>query len=189
MPMITEKSVREQFDWDGIRRDLDDEPWEDNPDNPGTQSRGTFLGSWAALSPSGKVYAPWANSNVQGCDGCNGTGRTKSKYKQRLLTKWANRQKIRQKWIKRYGYANEWPPHILAESKKLNRLNLRKGPDCWRCGGLGSAEAYDDEKWREYMEELLEEIDAFYDEQEGDVFASEVRDKPEGEEAEEEEDE
>ena len=187
MPMITEKTVREQFDWEGIRKDLDAAEWEDDFDNRGQQVRREFLGSWAALSPSGKVYMPWACGNVQGCDGCNGTGHTKSKYKQRLHTKWANRQKVRKKWIARYGYANQWPPHIKAESDKLNRLNLRKDASCWRCGGCGSAEAHDDETWREHMEAMLEEIGAFYDEQDGDIFASETRDAPEEEEEEENE--
>lgn len=176
--MITEQTVRDQFDWADIRKDLNDAAWEDDPDNRGQQVRREFLGSWAALSPSGKTYAPWANSNVAGCDGCNGTGKTRSKYKQRLLTKWKNRNKVRKKWIKLYGSPTEWPPHIKAKSDKLNRLQLLKEPSCWRCGGCGSAEAHDDEVWREFMEKALEKIGAFYDENEGDIFASEVREAP-----------
>jgi hypothetical protein len=179
--MITEQTVQDQFDWEGIRKDLDKADWEDDLDNRGQQVRREFLGSWAALSPSGKTYAPFANSNVAGCDGCNGEGTTKSKYKCRLLTKWKNRNKVRKKWIKLYGNPTEWPPLIKAKSDKLNRLQLRKNPTCWRCGGCGSAEAHDDEVWREFMEEALEKIGAFYDESDGDIFASEVRDAPDKE--------
>lgn len=35
-----------------------------------------YLGSVLHLSPSGKYYTPWANSNVNACPRCNGSGHT-----------------------------------------------------------------------------------------------------------------
>lgn len=181
--MITEQKVRDQFRFDKFRALIEKEPWEDDPDGEG-QIRTLTLGSIFHATPSGKFYAPFASSNVAGCDGCNGTGKTRSKYKQRLLTKWKNRNKVRKKWIRQYGYARGWPPHIQAKSDKLNRLQLLKDPSCWRCGGCGSAEAHDDEVWRGILEEILNKMDLSLHYVDDMIYAAEYRDKPEDEEEE-----
>jgi hypothetical protein len=57
----TEKSG---IDWEDIRADLDLQRWEDDPTNPGTQTRRAFLGTVFDLYPSGKYHTASASSNV-----------------------------------------------------------------------------------------------------------------------------
>ena len=168
-----------QWRFDKIKEMVEAESWEDDYENKGSQLRTVMLGSIFTITPSGKMYAPFACSNVAGCAGCNGTGHVKSRYKRRVLKKWASRQKVRAKWIAQYGYANEWPAHILAKSAKLNSLNLRDNPCCTRCGGMASAEAHDDEQWRQEMEAALGEVGLSLHYYEDSIFAAEYRETPE----------
>lgn len=62
------------FDLQAVRKGLDAEDWEEDPFNPGTETRSTFLGTVFALLPSGKYYMPWAHSNVAPCEDCGGKG-------------------------------------------------------------------------------------------------------------------
>ena len=170
-----------EWRFDKIKEMVEAESWEDDYENKGSQLRTVMLGSIFTITPSGKMYAPFACSNVAGCAGCNGTGHVKSRYKRRVLKKWAARQKARAKWVAQYGYANEWPAHILAKSAKLNSLNLRDNPCCTRCGGMGSAEAHDDEQWRQEMEAALEEVGLSLHYYDDSIFAAEYRETPENE--------
>jgi hypothetical protein len=180
--MITEKNLREEWKFDRIKELIEKEPWEDDPENRGSQLRTVHLGSIFSITPSGKVYAPFANSNVAGCDGCNGTGHTRSKYKHRVQKKRAARQRVRAKWVKIYGYYQQWPARIKAKSIKLNQLNATNNPECWRCGGTGSAEAYDDSIWNELMEKLLSDAGLGLHYANDEIYAAEFRDTSEREE-------
>jgi hypothetical protein len=81
-------TVEHGFNLDAIRRELDREDWEDDPENPGTQIRRLYLGSVFSLTPSGKMYAPFACSNLTPCPTCKGTGRiVPRRYKRRTQKK------------------------------------------------------------------------------------------------------
>ena len=58
-----------QFDFDRLRKAMDREPWVDAEEilegaEPGQEARSLFLGTVFGITPSGKIYMPWANSNV-----------------------------------------------------------------------------------------------------------------------------
>jgi uncharacterized protein with NRDE domain len=58
-----------QFDFDKIRKAMDSEPWVDAEEilegvDSGQEARGLFLGTVFGITPSGKIYTPWANGNV-----------------------------------------------------------------------------------------------------------------------------
>jgi hypothetical protein len=48
------------FDYDVIRKCLDEEEWE--PVDDWTESRSTYLGTVFSLIPSGKYYMPWCSN-------------------------------------------------------------------------------------------------------------------------------
>lgn len=84
--------------------------------------------------------------------------------------------------MKRYGpaFQGRWPDRINRMSDKLNRWMQRLNrPACTQCGGMGSREAFLDEKWREMVTEAFESEDMIYEEDSGDIFAVESRDFPE----------
>ena len=56
------------FNVDVIREEMRTAAWV--PDEHG-ETRSVYLGTIMALTPSGKVYTPWANSNVNICQACN----------------------------------------------------------------------------------------------------------------------
>lgn len=127
-----------------------------------------YVGTIFSLTPSGKFYTPWACSNVRGCAGCGGTGIVRSRVSARRRKKWDNFHKIRKTWVKRYGPPANWPPRIQARSERINALNYRARTICTNCGGLGSREAYLDERWQEYVEKTLEPHGCWLESGEGD---------------------
>ena len=143
------------FDLEVALKELDDA----EPDEEGEAS--VFVGTVFSLTPSGKYYMPWASSNVQGCDGCNGTGTVRFSVSPRVAKKWKNQQQIRRLWIKRYGVPSAWPERIRRRSDRLNQLLARASNVCLNCGGLGSAEAYRDERWQEFVEEELQRFGCY----------------------------
>ena len=57
---------------DEVEKELNKaEPYEDI-ENKGQFIQTIYLGSILSLTPSGKVYTPWANSNVDLCTRCEG---------------------------------------------------------------------------------------------------------------------
>jgi len=51
------------------------ETFEPDYDNPGQEIRRIYLGDYL-LTPSGKVYMPWATSNLEACPRCKGKDKT-----------------------------------------------------------------------------------------------------------------
>ncbi len=67
-----------------IREELDSVEWEDRFGDEG-QQRSVFLGTVFSLTPSGKFYTPFANSNVERCPQCCGDGSFPAHRKQRVV--------------------------------------------------------------------------------------------------------
>ena len=156
-----------------IREALDAEGWEDaehNTDSYG-QERRLYLGTVFGCTPSGKFYAPFACSNVRGCDACAGTGLLANfkARKSRALAKLGAARKHR---------VHAWPDPRSAKTYQRRRRAYRS---CTACGGLGSREAHLDELWRAYAESVCESVGASLENGEGDpcdLFITEYRDIP-----------
>ena len=56
------------INWEAVREKLDGEEWEEVETD--REERTLYLGSVMSLTPSGKVYTPWACSNVEACKAC-----------------------------------------------------------------------------------------------------------------------
>jgi hypothetical protein len=166
-----------------IRNAINKYDWEDDPHDCDRECRSVYLGSIFSLTPSGKFYMPFACSNVAGCPVCNGSGYAPLTISKRVERRIRNRNsRFRRLAVKRFGMAHEWPEHVIRESDKLNRMMARVNRTCPRCAGMGSAEAHDDEVWREKAEKELDSIGLCLMNGEGDscdLFAVEWRDKEE----------
>lgn len=164
-----------------IRNEINKYDWEDDPNEPDRECRSVYLGTVFSLMPSGKYYQPFACSNVTLCPVCNGSGHGVQAISKRVARRILSRnRRFRRLAVKRFGAAPDWPAHALRESDKLNRMMAKVKPTCPRCEGLGSAEARDDEVWREKAEIELESIGLCLQNGEGnpcDLFAMEYRDK------------
>jgi hypothetical protein len=173
------------LDVDAIKRELSGEPWEDDPEDKDRQVRRVWLGTVFGLTPSGKVYAPFACSNVMGCDSCKGTGRILSR-KERRHKKWANA------WAKHVARRHMVAGQVYAtrakrDAKHAKYMNVLRQYEkstrvCTACGGMGSREAFLDEEWNEYVEQVAEACDAYADWSDGDLFITQSRDREDEEE-------
>ena len=180
-----------------LQRQLDNsEPYEDQ-DNEEQMLQTVYLGSILSLTPSGKVYMPWAHSNVNGCPRCKDIGlmanaNGKRKKHDALLKKGLRLVET----IKKEGDTHEiWQKHHKQLSKIWKQANWWN-PDitCPECAGLGSLEARLDEDWWNQLESELETIGAWHHGSEGDgcdIMVSRVarRDATEDEQLEKERDE
>lgn len=168
------------FYWDKIVEGVRAESWEPDPDNEDMEFRALYLGSILSISPSGKIYMPFACGNLNPCPVCNGTGEVKSRYSRRVVRRAENRnRRQRRLWVKRYGRAKggwrEWPAHIVAKSEALNRYMRRFETTCPRCAGSGCHEAQDDEDFFEALEEKLGEYGLGVLHVDDGVYAAEYR--------------
>jgi hypothetical protein len=135
-------------------------------DEDGNKTQTIYLGSILDLTHSGKVYYPFAHSNVDCCPRCKGEGTIKNKHGkkkkyEKLLKKkrelfqnlnaekdYFNRTEKQHKKLEKIVKQHEhWNPYIL----------------CNECYGLGSLEARLDQDWWKELEEELETINAYID--------------------------
>jgi len=191
--------VHHGFDLGAIRAELDASDWEEDFDNPGTETRQVFLGTVFALTPSGKYYLPFACSNVDACETCQGTGLVMPRRTRRRIVKKhvARHATTMRRWRKRWGaptglYGRELTAHeakakawLQSQPKAFRTTHFSNGTTCPACCGLGSREAHLDELWREEAESALETIGCSLQGGEGDpcdLFAAEYRDAEEKEE-------
>jgi hypothetical protein len=170
---------------DKIRAALDSELWEVCDHDSGRETRAIGLGSVFQNYPSGKFYMPFACGNLDDCPVCQGTGDAKPPLKRRIIRKWKNENRRRRRlWVKRYGDWSDgkWPERVVAAADRLNKKLARIDPLCSRCGGTGSHEAYDDDRWREKTEEEFESIGVSFESSEADptyLLAVEYRERVE----------
>jgi len=179
------RHVEVYIDIDGVRKDLETEDWvTDHEYGDGREVRRCYLGSWLALSPSGKIYAPFACSNVDECPVCHGSGDARNPRKARLRKKYRNKAAKLRGWLLRYHgsfMGGTWPEHLRRRLKRWDELG-RETLTCPRCEGLGSAEAHDDEIFNEGLELYLEnEPDLYIEQDSGDIFVVQYREKEEEE--------
>lgn len=187
--------VEHGFDLNAIRDELNGEDWEDDLENRDTEVRRIYLGSVFSLTPSGKMYAPFACSNVMGCDVCHGQGTLAPTVKRRVYKRRVSRRdrthRIAVRLLRGFVQRDEYghvPTDIRVESKGIRAWRkanaLASLPGCLHCGGLGSREAHLDELWNEAAERAIESVPSkdgsmFMSWEDGDAFAVESRCKAE----------
>lgn len=143
------------WNWKWIVSSAKNDP-EVRDEDGGTIGR-TYLGSIFSLTPSGKYYTPFACSNVDECPNCyKGSGILHQSAKgRRREKKWEAKRKqlIHRFDVARRGGFGE--THLIDKSTAVMQNLERFRPEtCQRCGGLGSAEAHDDERWHEALEKV-----------------------------------
>lgn len=144
-------------------------------DPEGNMIKSAYLGS--IINPSGKYYTPWANSNVDACPRCNGSGSAKRdqdcQYCEgtgvRSIEKLANARGADFYSV----FANLVDQGItILEGDNITcwlcNGSGRLHPTCNFCGGLGSREAYEDQLFWEYLEDYAQKIGAYVESGEGD---------------------
>lgn len=183
--------VEHGFNLTAVRRELDRSEWEEDYDNPGTEMRRVYLGDVFSLTPSGKMYTPFACSNVDACETCRGSGTIQPRrLKRRVEKRHATRQaRTQRRILQRYGNRSglygrdDLTPHearalayIQAQPKLYRWTYFSHGATCTACAGLGSREAHLDELWNEAAEKGIESIPGVYMSWDsGDAFACESR--------------
>lgn len=175
------RHVEVHFDVEDIRADLETCEWAtDSEYGDGREIRRCYLGSWLSLSPSGKIYAPFACSNVDECPVCHGTGDLRNPRKARLRKKYRNKAAKLRGWLLRYhGFFldGKWHDHLVARLKRWDELG-RDELTCPRCEGLGSAEAHDDELFTEGLDLFVKnEPDLYIEQDSGDIFVTQYRER------------
>lgn len=163
------RHVEIDVNWESVRNELNREEWNEG-------QRTIYLGSWLSMSPSGKIYAPFACSNVNECPGCGGGGDVASGRKLRLVKKYkAKVRRLRRYLMRYYGSYCEgrWPAVPAARLLRWDRLASPR-VTCPRCHGVGSAEAYDDELFTEALEGLALAEGLWVDFESGDIFIGET---------------
>jgi hypothetical protein len=174
------KKAEFQFDLAKLRALLDKEAWEDT-DDPSLRARCVGLGSIMAITPSGKVYTPFACSNVRECPVCQGREKIPPRDPKLFRKLRKKVEKLGARCMKLgWQIASPTRAHHHATLDRLSNMTR-----CPRCLGVGSAEARDDEDWQENAEKALETIGASIQESEGDgayLVAIEYTDVVDGEE-------
>jgi hypothetical protein len=139
MRKVTQQAYEENLEtairWDVVERDIQHSR-EDDPEDSDQEIGYSYLGSIFSITPSCKMYTPWANSNVERCPSCNGTGSVWPKASKRQIRKWKSR-------------ANR------AMSKRRSKRKafwVAPARTCKACYGCGSLEAANDESWRDALE-------------------------------------
>jgi len=142
-------------------------------DEEGNKIQTIYLGSILSLTPSGKIYYPFAHSNVDNCPKCkDGSGQIRNPHgKRKKYEKLEKKQKELIKQMVGTGI------HFYNLSQKTQRklIKVRKQLKWWNpwitcneCYGLGSLEARLDQDWWEELERELETINAWHHGSEGD---------------------
>ena len=154
---------------DEVEKELNKaEPYEDI-ENKGQFIQTIYLGSILSLTPSGKIYTPFANSNVDLCTRCKGKGNIKNKHKSIKKVDAIDRKifQVARGWIKPYINLTKHQKQLIDKLRKI-REHYDEWKTCPECYGLGSLEARLDEDWWKQLESELEPIDAWYHGSEGD---------------------
>lgn len=180
------------FDLEVVKAELEKTEWEDDPSDSDRQIRMVYLGSVQNLYPSGKIYMPWACSNLEPCPVCGGEGKLDNPTADYALFKMFEdaTHGMRGAAMKAYGpyVAKGWPTP-LVEALDYMQLRLNKYQQhvmCDTCDGIGSEEAAKDDRWRDQVERELDSIGAFLTSGEGsmdDLYAAQSQERSEVEEA------
>lgn len=147
---------------DPAKIDDDEHKYEDS--EPGEYRTSVWLGSYD-ITPSSRVYMPWAFGVLTPCPTCRGTGKRPPRNEIEEL--------YVAEWRRLYGEEKmDWPGEMTpAWRAHINRRNAvvdvdEDGTlDCNECDGCGFHEARADQVWASEMARLAEERGLVFDEE------------------------
>ena len=179
--------VLREFDWDALQADCVDNAVDsvkylvgegDEVRSDGSVPEGlldgsdtvygqAFLGTVFGLYPSGKYYQPWACSNVDPCPSCKGSG--KSKRVKDCATCGGSGSRVVQDF-----WAKSWRDELGIQVGDIVECNVCKGSgevalECSRCHGIGSEEAWQDQRYQECLERAADKYGGWVQSGEGDL--------------------
>jgi len=166
------------LNWSEIKREIEHAQWEEDEGLLGEgKVRRVFIGTVMSLFPSGKYYTPWANSNLELCPACHGTGETVGNS--RRNKKWRNAicriaNLARKRGLTGSKYASG---PLNGHYYKYALRRVYEAGVCGYCDGMGSREALMDELYREELEEEASNHGLSIESGEGDpcdLFAVEI---------------
>jgi hypothetical protein len=141
-------------------------------DEDGNKIQTIYLGDIRNITPSGKVYTPFAHSNVDECPRCNGQGTIKNKHGNMHKYKRTVKRDLQltRRAINKHGYYMYWPTDTLRKVEKYRKQqeHWQKLITCPECQGIGSLEARLDQDFWKQLQLELDEIEAWYHSSEGD---------------------
>jgi hypothetical protein len=152
--------VAAHWDWAKVRATCESNAKNDPSRVENGKAEGLcYLGSILNISPSGKVYTPWANGNVRGCPACTDGKMPRPKRARFWRKKSFERLKRREAQLfddasKHNGLYCEWPRSLQTKMQTVRDRIAALTPTthCIYCNGMGSREAALDEVWREALE-------------------------------------
>lgn len=145
-----------------VLKDLGEADVYEDEENGGQFLQTIYLGSILSLTPSGKVYYPFACSNVDKCPRCRGEGTIKNKHKSSKKEDAITRKidRIANKWTNPYYSLTRNQKRLIDKLRKI-REHYQSYNTCPECNGLGSLEARLDEDWWNRLQKELDTIDAW----------------------------
>ena len=135
---------------------------------PGEYRASVCLGSYV-ITPSSKVYMPWAHGNLTPCPTCRGTSKRppRNEIEELYVAEWK-----RLHGEEKMDWPGEITPAWCARKNAVVDVNEDGTLDCNECNGCGFHEARADEVWASEMSSLAEERGLVFDEEEGRYFVS-----------------
>lgn len=174
------------FEQAELRKLLDKAEWEDDDEGNDEQVRRVWLGTIFGITPSGKVYAPFACSNVAGdCPVCNGEGSREPRTGRRIRRRAKARDFAFSHGTCRRGFAHKCPAYVARVKRARDAAHKASNLSCAACDGNGSISAARDTRYQESLELLANSIDASISHYEDSIFVVEYRDKVNAEECDE----
>lgn len=144
------REIRQGFKWERIK-------------SLAREEGDVWLGTIFALTPSGKVYAPFACSNVMGCKRCGGAGEVKNRKADPVARAAASERaaELLNHLFANYGPAfdGRWPEDMRAELQDAREVAFanKEAHVCSWCSGTGSHEAAKDTDWWAALEAVVRE--------------------------------
>lgn len=150
--------------------EIDDEHTYESAE-PGEYRALVGLGAYA-ITPSSKVYMPWACSNLTPCPTCRGTSKRppRNEIEELYVAEW-KRLSDEEKMVWPGEITPAWSAYIQRKNAVID-VNDDGTLDCNECDGCGSHEARADQVWAREMGSLAEERGLVFDEEEGYYLVS-----------------
>lgn len=165
------------FDWAAIKVELETGDYEEDVENPGTEVARVWLGTTFGCTPSGKIYQPFACSNVAGdCKACGGSGTLSPRTGKRARARAKRRTRDFSYGTVARGFAPNCPAYVARVARARARAERAASLTCHACDGLGSVSAARDVRWTEALEAAAASIDAFVDYFDDSIFIARSRD-------------
>lgn len=178
------KALAQTWKWDDIEAKLTeevaalkadpskiDEEHEYESADPGEYRASVYLGSYT-ISPSGKVYMPWALGNLTTCPTCRGTGKRPPRNEiEELFVAELRRLSTEEKMDWPGEMTPAWSAYIQRKNAVMD-VNEDGTLDCNECDGCSFHEARADQVWATEMSRLAEERELVFDEEDGGYYVS-----------------